>query len=263
MRDTPLIIGCHSVIGSALFELFKARATQVVGTTRRKGTQHQLLDLDTELGRWKIPDFVSIAYVCIAITSTKICERERERTWYINVERTQRLIDRLLKQDIHVVFLSSDLVNDSGAEYGSQKKEVEEYLHGRRATVVRLGKVINKETGRLAKWVNELEAGQTIEPFNDYYFAPVSMKHVLGVLGDPELLKTSTNILVSANSQLTYFDAIDLIADIRGLDRSLIFPKPSCRPNMDVFDTPSGEKEFRYCVQQTLTDVFGCNAEYL
>ncbi len=259
MHGTPLVIGCDSFIGRALFQYFDARATNVVGTSRRTGTSHLFLNLEEELSLCQVPSSVGVAYLCAAITNLKACEKDSERTRYINVERTKLLIDKLLAQGIYVVFLSSDLAANPTNEYAFQKETVEQYLRGKDATVVRLGKVLTAGFGLLTDWVKELEAGRSIEPFDDFYFAPISIKKVLTVLGCDEWVGFHPKILISAIEPLTYFHAINFIADNRGLDRSLIVPKS--------FGTHNGEgcvldphlKEYRFSAWDTLTEVFGGN----
>jgi len=204
---------------------------------------------------------VEVAYLCAAITNVKTCERDPARTRYINVERTQTLIDKFLTQGIHVVFLSSDLAANSGSEYGSQKRAVERYLEGKDATVVRLGKVITAKAGLLTDWVRELEAGRPIEPFDDCSFAPISLEMVLHILGDEELLRAHPEILISAIEPLSYFNAIDFIAEQRKLDRSLIVPKASGAAKAEMFAPDSHRKEYLFCAWDTLTALFGGNTQ--
>jgi len=259
MYGTSLIIGCDSFIGRALFQYFNSRTTHVVGTTRRAGTSHLFLNLDEDLSLWKLPRSVGVAYLCAAITNLDFCEKDSARTRYINVERTQMLIDTLLAQGTYVVFLSSDLAQQPTTEYGFQKQMVERFLSGKNATVVRLGKVLTAEAGLLAEWVGELEAGRPIEPFDDYYFAPISLEKVVAVLGDEEWLGFHPKILISAIEPLSYFHAIDFIAEKRALDRSLIVPKSSGAKKPEGLTFHRHFKEYRFCAWNTLTELFGVN----
>jgi dTDP-4-dehydrorhamnose reductase len=260
MYSTPLIIGCDSFIGRALFQYFNSRTTHVVGTTRRAKTSHLYLNLDEEWSLWQLPRSVGVAYLCAGITDLESCEKYSVRTRYINVERTQMLIDKILAQGTYVVFLSSDLAEQPTTEYGFQKQAVERYLTGKNATVVRLGKVITAEAGLLAGWVGELEAGRPIEPFDDYYFAPINLEKVVAVLGDEEWLGVHPKILITAIEPLTYFRAIDFIAEKRALDRSLIVPKSSGVKKPGGLALDRHLKEYRFSAWDTLTELFGVDA---
>ena len=257
MHGSSLIIGCDSLIGSALFAYFKARDITVVGTTRRAGTTYPILNLEADLSTFKLPEYIEVAYLCAGITNSKTCARDPVGTRHINVYCTKKLIDKLLVQGCFVVFLSSDVASNPNSEYGSQKYAVEQYLEGKKATVVRLGKVLTAEAGLIKDWITELEKGRSIEPFEDHYFAPISMGQVLAVLGDQKLLKTHSRILLSAIEPMSYFQAIDFIAKNRHLDRSLIVPKFSCVKKVNSFIPDATLKEHCISAKDTLTELFG------
>ena len=256
MYGTPLIIGCDSRIGQELFDYFKRRSANVVGTSRRVGSPHLRLDLESELPLFRFPDSVGLAYLCTGITKVNACEEDPVGSHYINVERTQMLIHELLAQGVYVVFLSSDLATTSRSQYAVQKLAIEKYLEGKNATIVRLGAVITAKSGRLRNWVRELEAGRPIEPYHDYYFSPVSLENVLRILGNEEMLGAHSKILICGSESLSYFDAIEFIAEIRGLDRSLITSKASNIPMVESFVPDVDLKEFCFSSRDTLTDIF-------
>jgi len=260
MYGTPLIIGCDGFIGRALFQYFDAKLLSVVGTSRRPGSSHQFLNLEEEPFLCHFPNSVGVAYLCAGITNVATCEKDSAGTGYINVERTKLLVDKLLAQGIHVVFFSSDIAENPTTEYGFQKQLVEQYLQEKDATVVRLGKVISAESGLLADWVEELEAGRPIEPWTDYYFSPITIEKVLAVLGSGEWLGGYSKILISAINPLSYFQAIDFIAETRALDRSLIVPKSSGVTKAEEVTPDLQFKEYRYSAWDTLTELFRANA---
>jgi len=259
MYGTPLIIGCDSFIGRALFQYFNLRATPVVGTTKRAGSSHLSLNLEEELSLCQIPSSVGVAYLCAGITNLKTCEIDSSRTRYINVERTKLLIDKLLAHGIYVVYFSSDLAANPTTEYGGQKQAVEQYLKGKDATVVRLGKVISAEFGLLTDWVDELESGRPVEPYDDYYFSPITKEKVLAVLGGEEWLGVYPKILISAIEPLSYFQAIDFIAEKRALNRSLIVPKSSDVKKTEGMALDLHLKEYRFSAWDMLNELFGAN----
>ena len=260
MYGTPLIIGCDSFIGSALYQYFDRRFPNVVGTSRRPGTSHLFLNLEEAPSLCQFPNSVGVAYLCAAITNVTTCEKDSAGTRYINVERTKLLVDKLLAQGIHVVFLSSDFAENPTNEYGFQKRLVEQYLQEKDATVVRLGKVISAESGLLADWVEELKAGRLIEPFDDYYFAPINIEKVLAVFGGDECFGGYSKILISAIEPLSYFQAIDFIAETRALDRSLIVPKSSSVKKPERVTPDPQFKEYCFSAWDTLTELFRENA---
>ncbi len=259
MYRSPLVIGCDSYIGHALFDYFERKTTNVVGTTRRTDTRHLFFNLEEEFSFENSSDVLQVAYLCAAITNVNTCERDPTRTRYINVERTKILIDSLLKQGVYVVFLSSDLASDPDSEYGSQKHAIERHLEGKVSTIVRLGKVLNGKAELFTYWIRELEKGHSITPYDDCFFSPISLGQTLPILGDETLLEQYPKILISATKPISYFQAIGFIAEQRDLDCSLIVPLASGRKKPETLVPDSNLQEYRFSAWDTLTELFGGN----
>lgn len=197
---TVLIVGADGMIGRALAEALTRDNRTVTETTRRPGAagpRRMLLDLSADPSTAALPDAVSVAYLCAAVTSVQQCERDPEGTAKVNVDHTLDLARRLTERGARVVFLSTNIVFDGrtafaraedatapDCAYGRQKLAVErELLRLSRAhTIVRLTKVLGPKPALFLEWLRRLEAGQPVEPFRDKVMSPVPLSFVTEVL---------------------------------------------------------------------------------
>lgn len=135
-----LIVGGDLEIGGAAFAALKMQGQPTASTTRRRDHVAQdrlLLDLAASLDAWEPPQEVASACLCAAVARLADCAADPHRTAQINVTQTLALVDKLLKRDIYVLFLSTNQVFDGSvpqvrpdaphspvSEYGRQKAEL-------------------------------------------------------------------------------------------------------------------------------------------
>lgn len=194
-----LVIGGESTIGEALHNHFRACREPVLATTRRRPLAEAgrpYLDMASPLDHWEAPPGTRSVCIAAAVARLCACAADPAGSAFINVDATLRLIDRVLTQRIHVVYLSTNQVFDGSiphvpadasvnpiSEYGKQKAQTESKLkelmkEGAPVAILRLGKVISPQTPLLEHWVEELAAGRSIRAFHDMVVAPAPISIV-------------------------------------------------------------------------------------
>ncbi len=195
-----LIIGSDSQIGSALNEYLIKNNIATTGTTRRKEkTNKNTLYLDLENPNY---DLFNVKYdsvvICAATTNIAQCEKEPNKHKIINVTNTIKLIEKLAGNGSFIVYLSSNAVfngekafykhNDTTCPvttYGKFKNEVEDYLTEnlkKNSCILRLTKVITKNTSFIERWVNEAAANLNIRTYTNKLLSPINIENVVDAL---------------------------------------------------------------------------------
>ena len=198
--EKVLIIGADSHLGIALKNRLSYKKINVFGTTRRKrNINHNTYLLDLEKTDFEIPiQKYTSAIFCAATTNIAECEKDPHKHKKINVTNTLKLIEKLVANNIFVIYLSSNSVFNGEKEfykydektspnnkYGKFKTEVEEYLINKLASkscILRLTKVITKETPFIQNWNNEANQGKPIKTFINKFLSPVGIEDALDAI---------------------------------------------------------------------------------
>ena len=201
-----LVVGADGLIGAALVAELERRGQPVVGTTRRPGSRHRLLDLAVDPGAWTLPA-ADIAVLCAAATRISDCEVAPDQSVRVNVAAPLALAQRIWAQGGFVVFLSSSAVFDGVTgvprpdtplapthAYGRHKAEAEAALlaaaGGRGLAIIRPTKVFAPDTPLLRGWRADLAAGRIIAPHAWRSMAPlhheVATAGILAIAGERE-----------------------------------------------------------------------------
>lgn len=197
IKERVLIIGINSRIGSALKDYLLSKNISVFGTTRKKeSTDKSTYYLDLENPNLNIfsTKFTTVI-ICAATTDMVECNADPEKYKSINVTNTIRLINSLAKNGCFIIYLSSNAVFNGEKQfynfddetspttlYGKFKVEVEKFLTSKlpkQACVLRLTKVITKETKFIERWVMEAKAGKEIKTFSNRFLSPVDVENVV------------------------------------------------------------------------------------
>ncbi len=133
------------------------------------------------------------AFILYGITRLDDCARDPVGTSRINVSSIKTVIEDLAQAGIKPVFASSDAVFDGSAgmrkesdptrpilTYGKQKREVELYLEGSKASwiIARLSKLVSarpEPRNLLNEWAEQLERGTEIRCATDLIFSPADV----------------------------------------------------------------------------------------
>jgi len=163
----------------------------------KKNKNILFLDFSRSLKEWEPPLGITTAYLCAAMTKIKECEENPTTTHNANVESILYIAEKLLKNGVFVVFLSSNTVfsgmhpntnsneiHSPKTEYGRQKVEVEQRLLAlsNHVAIVRLTKVLDGQTGLVSHWMQMLIENKNISAFDDMYMAPISLKFTVDLL---------------------------------------------------------------------------------
>jgi dTDP-4-dehydrorhamnose reductase len=158
-------------------------------------------------GRFVVPSGIGYAYIVAAATNYDRCEKD-PLAYDINVRHIPRLVAWLLEQGVFVAFISTNSVfggerpwpheedpHAPGISYARQKDEAEQAIRAdarrlgaeSRLAIVRLTKIMDGNTPPLPAWLTAWEKGESVEPFEDLIFAPMSVQFVGEALATVDL----------------------------------------------------------------------------
>jgi len=193
-----LIVGANGLIGEELMTFLSKNNISVIGTTRSSkkllGYTSYVYDLKEDLDKKIELCNIDWCIICAAETSIEKCEKNKKKSFNLNVERTVNLIDRCVKSGVKVLFFSSDSVFDGSkafntisdktcpiTEYGKYKIEVEKYINlycKDSCSIVRLTKVISSKTPIIKQWKEKLSKGKQISAFTNKLLSPLPIQNL-------------------------------------------------------------------------------------
>ena len=219
-----LIVGVDSQIGAAARLALMRGGFSVKGTTRRKN----MLSNDTYFFDLAEPSFqlfdekFDVMLICAGITSIAKCEADPEGCETINVINTIKLIDHAAEKNVFAIFLSSDAVFDGSVAfskyadaknprnlYGKHKDAVETHIENagiKSACVLRLTKVISKDTPFIKNWENDAAAGLSINAFGNSLISPVTIDQVVDAIQLLANRKRAGIYQLGGSEELSYFE---------------------------------------------------------
>lgn len=252
IKEKWLVIGADGLIGRALADYLKIVGKSVLETTKRPDTiseKRLLLDLAEDISDWQLPEHISVAYICAAVTSLSDCRKDPSQTKKINVTNTIALAGRLVEKGAFVVFPSTNLVFDGSApfqradypvcpntEYGRQKAEAERELLklGEPVAIVRFTKILGHDTPLFRGWIKALKNNEVIHPFSDMVMSPVPLSFVVEVLYRVAWQRRPGIFQVSGREDISYAAAAHFIADRIGARQELVQPIRTTESGIDI-----------------------------
>ena len=277
-----LVTGSNGLLGQKLTNLLQNETTiSFVATARGKsvlpianGIFYSLditdpVEVDRVIAETKPDVIINTA----AMTQVDQCETEREACWKANVTSVENLIRACLKNNVHLVHVSTDFIFDGTHGpldetakpnpinyYGESKLAAEELLINSSIrwsilrTVLVYGITEDMSRSNIVLWVkNSLEQGKTIQVVNDQWRTPTLAEDLaMGCY-----LATKTKAIgiyhISGKDFLTPYDIAIATADFFKLDKSLIkatdstqFKQPTQRPPKTGFIIDKARKSFGY-----------------
>jgi dTDP-4-dehydrorhamnose reductase len=241
-----LVIGGDSLVGGSLARALEARGHRMLASTRRRDTLREgrvVFDFEDE-STFRVPAGVDYAFVVAAATNYERCEKD-PLAYRVNCELIPRSVASLLEQGIFVTFISTNSVfggerpwpeedapHAPGIAYAKEKAEAEKRIRAEaqrlgaedRLSIVRLTKILNEETPPLPGWFSAWARGQTIEPFADLVFAPMSVRFVGEALATVGEKRVPGNLHLSGAENVNYVDFAMKLARRLGVDSRLIAP---------------------------------------
>ncbi|HYC85656.1 MAG TPA: sugar nucleotide-binding protein [Chryseosolibacter sp.] len=241
-----LVVGGDSLVGAGLFRSLERFGKKAITTTRRRDTlsdKRVYLDFESE-DTFFPPMGVDYAFIVAAATNYDRCEKD-PLAQRINVELIPKLIASLLEHGIFVTFISTNSVfggerpwpheedtHAPGIAYARQKAEAEKAIRAaahrlkaeERLSVVRLTKILDLETPPLPSWLAAWKRGETVQPFSDLIFAPISVRFVGDSLATIGEKRVPGDFHLSGAENVTYVDLAFNLAEKLGVDTRLIAP---------------------------------------
>lgn len=241
-----LVVGGDSLVGGGLLRALRRRGHRALASTRRRdtlGTDRVYLDFESEEA-FVAPQQIDYAFIVAAATNYERCETD-PLAHRINVELIPRLVLSLLDQGVFVTFISTNSVfggerpwpheddpHAPGIAYARQKDEAEKIIRdgasragtAGRLNVVRLTKILDRQTSPLPAWFSAWSRGEAVQPFADLIFAPMSVQFVgesLATIGEK---RVSGNLHLSGAENVSYVDLAIHLARAAGIDPALIEP---------------------------------------
>lgn len=255
-----LVVGADSLVGGGVVRALEARGRTAFSSTRRRATVNDrriYLDYD-DPDVPALPAGVDYVFLIAAATNYERCESD-PAAWRTNVESIPRLAGVLLQRGLFVTFISTNSVfggerpwpNEDdpqapGIAYARHKAEGEKAIRAvarrqgaeDRLNVVRLTKILSRETSPLPAWLAAWQRGQVVQPFADLTFAPMSVRFVgeaLATIGEKRL---SGNLHLSGADNVSYVDLANTLATKLGVDSSLIAPTTATEKGVNILFKP-------------------------
>ena len=259
-NDSYLVVGGDSLVGGELLRALVRRGHHTYASTRRRNSvddRRVYLDFESE-GVFRAPKDVGYAFIVAAATNYDRCEKV-PLAHKINVELIPRLIVSLLKQGLFVTFISTNSVfggespwpheEDPHAPtiaYSSQKDEAEKVIRTsakalkveKRLNIVRLTKILDRNTSPLPNWYEAWQRGEVVQPFSDLIFAPMSVQFVgeaLATLGEQSV---PGDLHLSGAENVSYVDFALALAMAKGIDPRLIAPTTATAKGIHIAYKP-------------------------
>ena len=267
-----LIVGVDGLIGGALGEAMRIAGHRVVGTSRRRdqidgGTIY--LDLADEACVDALLPAVDVAFFCAAIAEYRTCRENEPLARRVNAEHPAVIAKKLVESGSRVVLLSTSAVIDCrsprmradrprqpASAYGRTKAEAElAFLAlGTRAAVLRLTKILTRETGLFPGWIRDLGKGSPVECADDFRFSPITLEHVVRILTSIAGQQEGGVFQVSAATDISYAEAAWHMADRLNVPRQLVQGRSSEMLKIDAdvvtaytsLDSERIEKKFSF-----------------
>lgn len=256
-----LVIGGDSLVGGFAERALRRRGHRVLVSTRRQETVDEnrvFLDFEAP-DRFVLPDGIDYAFVIAAATNYDRCESD-PLARVINEEHIPRLVGDLLDQGAFVTFISTNSVfggerpwpdedapHEPGIAYARQKSVGERAILDRagvlgaldRLNITRLTKILHRDTPPLPNWVAAWQRGETISPFADLIFAPMSSIFVgeaLATIGEKRVPGT---LHLSGAENVSYVDLAMTVARKLNIDPMLIAPTTATEKGVHIAFKPT------------------------
>ena len=287
-----IITGSNGLLGQSLLALLlkEKQHYEVYGFSRgenRSGRQdfnYVSIDITKEnILREQVkeiqPDFIINT---AAMTQVDDCEIHKEACNLLNIEVVKWLADISKEINTHLIHLSTDFIFDGKkgcyketdipnplSYYGLSKLKSEEVLvnsdinYTILRTILVYGKVFDMSRSNIVLWVKEmLENGKEITIVDDQFRTPTYVED-LALACKISIDKKAVGIFnISSNELLSIFEIAQQIADVFGLNKSLIVPiststlnQTAARPAKTGFDLSKTNKILDFYTKSFKEDV--------
>ena len=255
-----LVVGGDSLVGGELMRALSRRGHNSYASTRRRTSvsdRRVYLDFESD-GAFKVPRNVGYAFIVAAATNYDRCETD-PLAHKINVKLIPRLAASLLDQGLFVTFISTNSVfggdrpwpheedpHAPAIAYATQKDQAEKAIRAsakalgaeERLNIVRLTKILDRNTSPLPSWFQAWKDGEVVQPFSDLIFAPMSVQFVGEALAIIGAKYVTGDLHFSGADNFSYVDFASALAAAKGIDHGLISPTTATAKGIHIAYKP-------------------------
>lgn len=241
-----LLTGCNGLLGAnVVFQ--KADTYDIVATSRSKPVSSKdvaKVDMDVtdayQVAKVMGSILPDVVVHCAALTNVDDCEDDPARAELVNAIGTRNIAEAAKDTDASVVFISTDSVFEGKRggytetdatnpvnEYSKSKLLGEKYLQevGGRHLILRTNMFgwNMQDKFSLSEWIlNSLRRGEPIGGFTDVYFSPLLVNQIADIGLQMYEVGLEGVYHIGTRGSLSKFDFACRIADLFGLNTSLI-----------------------------------------
>ena len=228
-----LVIGCDSFLGFRVKKLLEKEGIEVVGTSRRLNQSTQILDLanNENVRNFDYHGF-DASFVAAAVTSQEVCSNNPQHATLVNVYSTKVVIRTLLKNNVKVLFPSTNLVLGGSTSfpdvycprkplglYAETKSVIEKtFVPNVDFTVIRLPKILDATRSVFPIWNEALRKEKICNVLSNVNVAPISLEFAARCTAS--LLRAAPGGIwhISGEKELTYKDIFTSFVDSLGTE---------------------------------------------
>lgn len=240
-----LILGASGYIGSYLYDRMKQDGFAVTGTVRKRTDNSEMRKYDMETDDLKgilsdMPRGEKTAVLCAGNSSIDQCCTDYEQNYFLNVTRSQAVIEELLAEGFRIIYFSTDHVFDGMHGnyteedethaincYGRMKEEMERFLLEKRKPVfiARLSKVVSAQwhpKNLFYEWSLLQEKGEPIYCIKDNRLSFIALEDIYQACLISNKNKLSGLYHIVGNQAYTRKELAELFFRIQGTETQKI-----------------------------------------
>ena len=260
-----LIIGSDGFIGKSISSYLKNKKYDILNTSRKNINSEKIFfDLNDDINKLKSikPDSVII---CAGITSVNYCKDNPKYSSEVNILGIKKIIDHFKIKNSQVIYLSTSQVFNGRtpyqkkhsstsplSEYARQKLLSEKLILNNNGVVIRVTKILSKETELIREWQRLLSSNKQINVFSNLPIAPLSIGFVCEFIKKVIDKNSSGLFQLSPKDDIKYIDLAKRLANKINSNENLvnsILAKPKdigyeSIPEFATLDMSSEELDF-------------------
>ncbi|MDC0074437.1 sugar nucleotide-binding protein [Alphaproteobacteria bacterium] len=230
-----LVIGSDGFIGKSISSYLKNKKYNIVNTSRKNISGKKIFfDLKDDINKFKLikPDSVII---CAGITSVDYCKNNPKYSSEVNVFGVKKIIDHFKFKKSQVIYLSTSQVFNGKtpyqkkhsltsplSEYARQKLLSEKIILNNGGVVIRVTKILSKETELIKRWQSQLSCNKQINAFSNLPIAPLNADFVCEFIKKVIDKNSSGLFQLSPKDDIKYIDIAKRLANKINSNENLV-----------------------------------------
>jgi len=219
-----------------------------------------------------------------------VCERDPKLAYSINVEGTKNLVEICKKNNLYLIYISSDAIFDGTAKFnkeqttpnplgvfGKTKVESESIIRENLESycILRTSNLFgwDKKQQNFAQWIiHERSQNKTVKVISDQIISPSYCLNVADIIVEAATKKVKGIYHVAGKESVTRYDFAQKIATSFNLDEKLLIPTSISELNLDMkrgkncsLDTTKLQTTFKTSVlsiDEALSDMYSLKESF-